>query len=58
MLGQVGGLYVVLETEDGLVLMDPHAAHERVLFDRHVRLRQERKVEVQRLLMPIILELK
>ena len=27
-LGQVGGLYVVLETEDGLVLMDPHTAAE------------------------------
>jgi DNA mismatch repair protein MutL len=38
--------------------VDQHAAHERVLFDRHVRLRQERKVEAQRLLMPIILELK
>ncbi len=35
-LGQVGGLYVVLETEDGLVLMDPHAAHERVLYERYL----------------------
>lgn len=33
-LGQVGGLYVVMEVEDGLVLMDPHAAHERVLYER------------------------
>ena len=38
--------------------MDQHAAHERVLFDRHVRMRQEKKVSVQRLLMPIILELR
>ncbi len=35
-LGQVGGLYVVMETEDGLVLMDPHAAHERVLYERYL----------------------
>ena len=36
-LGQVGGLFVVLETEDGLVLMDPHAAHERVLYEQFMR---------------------
>ena len=39
-------------------IVDQHAAHERVLFDRHVRMRQEKKVEVQRLLMPIIVQLK
>ncbi|OQA26030.1 MAG: DNA mismatch repair protein MutL [Verrucomicrobia bacterium ADurb.Bin345] len=36
-LGQAGGLYVVLETEEGLVLMDPHAAHERVLYETYMR---------------------
>ncbi|MFH0953338.1 MAG: DNA mismatch repair endonuclease MutL [Verrucomicrobiota bacterium] len=36
-LGQVGGLYVVLETEDGVVLMDPHAAHERLLYERYMK---------------------
>lgn len=35
-LGQVGGSYVVLETEDGMVLMDPQAAHERVIFERYL----------------------
>jgi DNA mismatch repair protein MutL len=33
-LGQAGGLYAVLETEEGIVLMDPQAAHERVLFEK------------------------
>ncbi|MFA5687752.1 MAG: DNA mismatch repair endonuclease MutL [Kiritimatiellales bacterium] len=33
-LGQAGGLYVILETEDGIVLMDPQTAHERVLFEK------------------------
>ena len=51
-LGQVGGLYVVLETEDGLVLMDPHAAHERLLFERFMRLMVDRKVKSQGLLAP------
>ncbi len=56
-LGQVGGLYVVLETEDGLVLMDPHAAHERCLFERFMRLTVERKVKSQGLLAPETVEL-
>jgi DNA mismatch repair protein MutL len=34
LLGRVGGLYVVLETADGLVLMDTRSAHERVLYER------------------------
>lgn len=57
-LGQVQESFIVATNSEGLWIVDQHAAHERVLFDRHVRLRQERKVEVQRLLMPIILELK
>jgi DNA mismatch repair protein MutL len=57
-LGQVQESFIVATNSEGLWIVDQHAAHERVLFDRHVRLRQERKVEAQRLLMPIILELK
>lgn len=33
-LGQLGTLYIVAETEDGLALVDTHAAHERVLFEK------------------------
>lgn len=57
-LGQVQESFIVAVNSEGLWIVDQHAAHERVLFDRHVRLRQQRKVEAQRLLMPIILELK
>ena len=56
-LGQIGGLYVVLETEDGMVLMDPHAAHERVLFERFMRQFREGSVPTQSLLMPETVEL-
>ncbi len=56
-LGQVGGLYVVMETEDGLVLMDPHAAHERLLFERLMKDAIERKVRSQGLLAPESVEL-
>lgn len=51
-LGQVGGLYVVLETEDGLILMDPHAAHERILYERFMREVKDHRVKSQGLLAP------
>ena len=57
-LGQVQESFIVATNNDGLWIVDQHAAHERVLFDRHVRMRQEKKVAVQRLLVPIILELR
>jgi DNA mismatch repair protein MutL len=57
-LGQVQESFIVAVNSEGLWIVDQHAAHERVLFDRHVRRRQEKKVEVQRLLMPIIVQLK
>ncbi|MCX7009317.1 MAG: DNA mismatch repair endonuclease MutL [Kiritimatiellaeota bacterium] len=56
-LGQVGGLYVVLETEDGLVLMDPHAAHERVLFEQLLTQYTSHSVKSQGLLAPETVEL-
>jgi DNA mismatch repair protein MutL len=49
-VGQVGGLYVLLETEDGLVIMDPHAAHERVLFEKIMTAVEKGTVESQGLL--------
>lgn len=57
-LGQVQESFIVATNSEGLWIVDQHAAHERILFDRHLRMRQERKVEGQRLLMPIIVELK
>jgi DNA mismatch repair protein MutL len=57
-LGQVQESFIVATNSTGLWIVDQHAAHERVLFDRHVRMRQEKQVSVQRLLVPIILELK
>jgi DNA mismatch repair protein MutL len=57
-LGQIQESFIVATNSAGLWIVDQHAAHERVLFDRHVRMRQEKKVSVQRLLMPIILELR
>ncbi len=57
-LGQVQDSFIVAVNSDGLWIIDQHAAHERVLFDRHVQRRNEKKLEVQRLLMPIIVQLR
>lgn len=51
-LGQIGGLYVVLETDSGLVLMDPHAVHERVLFEKFIAEIKHGHVQSQSLLFP------
>jgi DNA mismatch repair protein MutL len=51
-MGQAGGLYVVMETDGGMVLMDPHAAHERVLFERFMKQLLRGSVRSQGLLVP------
>lgn len=51
-MGQVGGLFVVMEADDGLILMDPHAAHERVLYEKFMREVEENNVKTQGLLSP------
>ncbi len=56
-LGQVGGFYVVLETENGMVMMDPRASHERVLYDRFMRGVVDGAVQAQALLIPETVEL-
>lgn len=56
-VGQINGLYVLLETEDGYVVMDPHAAHERVLFEKLLHSVEHGAVESQGLLVPETVEL-
>ena len=51
-LGQIGGLYVVMETDGGMVLMDPQAAHERVLYEGLIALTDTRAGISQGLLVP------
>jgi DNA mismatch repair protein MutL len=56
-IGQFGNTYVIAEGPDGMYLIDQHAAHERVLYERFCRQRLERTPEVQALLEPLALEL-
>ena len=56
-VGQVRLTYIVAESPDGMYLVDQHAAHERVVFDRIVRRAAQREVQSQPLLAPVTVEL-
>jgi DNA mismatch repair protein MutL len=56
-LGQVANTYIVAESPEGLVLIDQHAAHERVSYERLMRTRGQGAVESQALLLPQHVEL-
>jgi DNA mismatch repair protein MutL len=58
LVGVIGRLYVVLESDRGLVLLDQHAAHERILFEQMLRrLEDSGAAPSQRLLLPETVEL-
>ena len=56
-VGVIGRLYVVLESDRGLVLLDQHAAHERILFEQMLGRLESNEVASQRLLLPETIEL-
>ena len=51
-IGVLGRLYILMENENGLVLVDQHAAHERILFEELRRKMEEQGVPTQKLLLP------
>jgi DNA mismatch repair protein MutL len=55
--GQVAKTYIVAEAEDGLVLVDQHAAHERLVLERMRRALAQGGVAAQALLLPEVVEL-
>jgi DNA mismatch repair protein MutL len=58
LVGVVGKLYVLLESDRGLVLLDQHAAHERILYEQMLaRLEQSGSTPSQKLLLPETIEL-
>ena len=56
-IGVIGRLYVVLESDRGLVLLDQHAAHERILFEQMLTRLERNEITSQRLLLPETIEL-
>jgi DNA mismatch repair protein MutL len=56
-LGQVNASFIVAVNGEGLWIIDQHVAHERVLFEQHLRARREGTLGGQRLLVPLVVEL-
>ena len=56
-LGQMAATYVIAEGPDGLYLIDQHAAHERILFEKVLAQQSNNEIEIQGLLEPITIEL-
>jgi DNA mismatch repair protein MutL len=56
-LGQIHESFIIAAGRDGLWIIDQHVAHERILFEQVMKQRAAGRVEMQRLLMPLILQL-
>ena len=56
-LGQVNNSFIVAVNGEGLWIIDQHVAHERILFEQHLRARREGELGGQRMLVPLIVEL-
>ena len=56
-IGQFSNSYIVCEAEEGLILIDQHAAHERILFEKFSTQSAKTKQSTQRLLVPETIEL-
>src|SRR5262249_61135751 len=56
-LGQIHESFIIAAGRDGLWIIDQHVAHERIRFEQVLKQRAAGRVEQQRLLMPLILQL-
>jgi DNA mismatch repair protein MutL len=56
-LGQIHESFIIAAGRDGLWIIDQHVAHERVLFEKVLKDATGRRVESQRLLLPVVVEL-
>jgi DNA mismatch repair protein MutL len=57
LIGQIGASYLIAEGPDGLYLIDQHAAHERVLFEKLMAQHDQKNIPSQALLSPVVVTL-
>jgi len=56
-IGQIHNTYIVCQSNDGLILIDQHAAHERIMYEQLKRRSEGLKAQAQKLLVPETVEL-
>jgi DNA mismatch repair protein MutL len=56
-LGQIHNSFIIAAGRDGLWIIDQHVAHERILFEQVMKQRAAGRIEMQRLLMPMVVQL-
>ena len=57
LLGQIWGTYILCEVEGSLMIIDQHAAHERILFEKFKNEFEKGSVSSEKLLIPLLMEL-
>ncbi len=55
-LGQLDNSFIIMQGKKGMVVVDQHVAHERILYERFKNAAKNKKIEVQQLLFPVPLE--
>ena len=55
-LGQIGGVFIIAENDLGMVVVDMHAAHERIVYEKLKEQMDAQKMAVQQLLIPLVFQ--
>lgn len=56
-VGQFFGTYIIIELDDKIILIDQHAAHERMIYERLLKANKEKQLMMQMLLSPVAITL-